>query len=81
MRLDHRRVGETDDGIAREVGLLDDAADSPLVETHLVDSTRSPGGVGEVGTPPLAPALANALFALTGVRLRELPLRLTPQPA
>ncbi|MGZ5203827.1 MAG: molybdopterin cofactor-binding domain-containing protein [Caldimonas sp.] len=50
-------------------------ADSPLVETHLVASTRSPGGVGEVGTPPLAPALANALFALTGKRLRELPLK------
>ena len=49
-------------------------ADSPLVETHLVASTRAPGGVGEIGTPPLAPALANALFALTGKRLRELPL-------
>ena len=49
-------------------------ADSPRVETYLVASTRSPGGVGEIGTPPLAPALANALFALTGKRLRELPL-------
>ena len=49
-------------------------ADSPHVETHLVASTRPPGGVGEIGTPPLAPALANALFALTGKRLRELPL-------
>ena len=49
-------------------------ADSPLIETYLVASTRAPGGVGEVGTPPLAPALANALFALTGKRLRELPL-------
>jgi isoquinoline 1-oxidoreductase subunit beta len=49
-------------------------ADSPRVETHLVASTRPPGGVGEIGTPPLAPALANALFALTGKRLRELPL-------
>jgi isoquinoline 1-oxidoreductase beta subunit len=50
--------------------------EAPLIETHLVDSTRRPGGVGEIGTPPLAPALANALFALTGKRLRELPLRL-----
>ena len=49
-------------------------AESPLVETHLVPSTRHPGGAGEPGTPPLAPALANALFVLTGKRLRELPL-------
>ncbi len=49
-------------------------AQSPVIETYLVDSTRAPGGVGEVGTPPLAPALANALFALTGKRLRDLPL-------
>jgi len=49
-------------------------ADSPTIETHLVPSTRAPGGVGEPGTPPIAPAVANALFALTGERLRELPL-------
>ncbi len=50
-------------------------ADAPLIETHLCRQRRSrPGGVGEIGTPPLAPALANALFALTGRRLRELPL-------
>jgi len=51
-------------------------AQTPVIETHLVPSTRSPGGVGEPGTPPLAPALANALFALTGKRLRDLPLSL-----
>ncbi len=49
-------------------------AEAPLIETYLVASTRPPGGVGEPGTPPIAPALANALFALTGKRLRELPL-------
>jgi isoquinoline 1-oxidoreductase beta subunit len=48
----------------------------PVVETHIVPSTERPGGVGEPGTPPIAPAVANALFALTGQRLRELPLRL-----
>lgn len=47
----------------------------PVVETHVVPSTERPGGVGEPGTPPIAPAVANALFALTGQRLRELPLR------
>jgi len=40
-----------------------------------VASTAAPGGVGEPGTPPIAPALANALFALTQQRLRRLPLR------
>jgi len=49
-------------------------ADTPRIETHLVPSTRAPGGVGEPGTPPAAPALANALFVLTGDRLRSLPL-------
>ena len=49
-------------------------ADTPRIETYLVDNAETPGGVGEIGTPPLAPALANALFALTGRRQRELPL-------
>lgn len=47
---------------------------APLVETHIVNSARPPGGVGEPGVPPLAPAVASALFALTGSRLRSLPL-------
>lgn len=51
-------------------------ADTPTVELHLLPSEQPPAGVGEPGVPPLAPALANALFALTGRRLRELPLRL-----
>ena len=49
-------------------------ADAPVVETHLVASDRPPSGVGEPGTPPIAPAVANALFVLTGRRIRELPL-------
>jgi isoquinoline 1-oxidoreductase beta subunit len=49
--------------------------DMPKVEVHIVPSTAPPGGVGEPGTPPIAPAVANALAALTGRRLRELPLR------
>lgn len=51
-------------------------AQAPVVETALVESDRAPGGVGEPGVPPLAPAVANALFALTGKRIRALPLAL-----
>lgn len=50
--------------------------ESPLIEVEIVPSSAAPGGVGEPGTPPIAPALANAVFALTGKRLRALPLRL-----
>ena len=49
-------------------------AEAPVVETWIVPSTRAPGGVGEPGVPPVAPAVANALFALTGKRQRALPL-------
>jgi len=48
----------------------------PVVEVHIVPSTEKPSGVGEPGVPPIAPAVANALFAATGQRLRRLPLRL-----
>lgn len=47
----------------------------PQIDVHIVASTANPGGIGEVGVPPVAPAVANALFALTGERQRELPLR------
>ena len=50
-------------------------AAAPLVETWTVASQRPPAGVGEPGVPPLAPALANALFVLTGKRQRSLPLQ------
>jgi isoquinoline 1-oxidoreductase beta subunit len=47
---------------------------APQVETHIVPSTRHPAGGGEPAVPPIAPAVANALFALTGKRQRALPL-------
>ena len=48
-------------------------ADSPKFETVFVNSGAPLGGIGEVGTPPVAPALGNAIFAATGRRLRSLP--------
>jgi isoquinoline 1-oxidoreductase subunit beta len=50
--------------------------EAPEVQTLIVPSVDAPGGVGEPGTPPIAPAVANALFTLTGKRLRSLPLKL-----
>ncbi|GAC1540217.1 MAG: hypothetical protein NVS2B4_19800 [Ramlibacter sp.] len=54
------------------------AGQAPLVQTFIVSSERPPGGAGEPGVPPVAPAVANALFALTGQRSRSLPLRVVP---
>ena len=50
-------------------------AEMPTIECYLVPSIDPPGGVGEVGTPPIAPAVANAVFALTGTPVRRLPIR------
>ncbi|MGZ8539810.1 MAG: molybdopterin cofactor-binding domain-containing protein [Chitinophagaceae bacterium] len=47
----------------------------PVVEVHIIESTEKMGGVGEPGVPPVAPAVMNALFTLTGKRVRSLPLR------
>jgi isoquinoline 1-oxidoreductase beta subunit len=46
----------------------------PLIDIHIVESGAEPGGVGEPGLPPVAPALGNAVFAATGKRIRKLPL-------
>lgn len=50
-------------------------AQSPVVETWIMPSTQLPEGVGEPAVPPLAPAVANAMFKLTGQRVRSLPLK------
>ena len=48
-----------------------------VIHTHIMESNAPPGGVGEPGVPPVAPAIVNAFFAATGKRVRELPLRNT----
>ncbi|MGI9329315.1 MAG: xanthine dehydrogenase family protein molybdopterin-binding subunit, partial [Gammaproteobacteria bacterium] len=51
-------------------------ADTPVIDTYIIDSGAPPAGIGETGTPGIAPAVANAVSAATGRRLRHLPLRL-----
>ena len=51
--------------------------ETPAISVVVLESTAPPSGVGEPGTPPAAPALANAIYAATGQRLRQLPLRLS----
>jgi isoquinoline 1-oxidoreductase beta subunit len=48
----------------------------PKVETHIVKSTEKPGGIGEPGMALLSPTVANAVYALTGKRLRKMPFSL-----
>ena len=50
-------------------------AQAPQVDVHIVDTPGAPiGGIGEIGTPPAAPAVCNAIFAATGQRIRRLPI-------
>jgi CO/xanthine dehydrogenase Mo-binding subunit len=48
--------------------------ETPEIEIHIVPSNAAPGGIGETGVPPVAPAVCNAIFAATGNRLRRLPI-------
>ena len=49
--------------------------ETPVIEVHLVKNAEAPGGIGEPGTIGIAPAMANAIFAVTGKRIRKLPIK------
>lgn len=70
ITLDHGRVQQSN---FNDYPLLR-INEMPTVEVHIVDSGEAPGGLGEPGVPPVAPAVCNAIFALTGVRIRRLPI-------
>jgi isoquinoline 1-oxidoreductase beta subunit len=53
-------------------------ADTPDITVELIRSDEAPGGVAELAVPPVAPAIANAIRAATGYRIRTLPLRMAP---
>ena len=75
LRRDHpeRRACRAEQFRQRTSLRMDEA---PIIEVHIVES-RAPGGMGEAGTSAIAPAVANAIFAATGKRLRKLPVDAT----
>ena len=68
------KEGRVEQGNFRDYPLLR-INEMPEIEVHIVPSAAPPSGVGEPGVPPIAPAVANAIFAATGKRIRTLPIR------
>lgn len=73
-RRDHPQGGRVQQSNFHDYSVLR-MNEMPLVGVRIVESREKPGGVGEPGVPPVAPATGNALFALTGKRIRRLPVQ------
>jgi isoquinoline 1-oxidoreductase beta subunit len=71
IMLDRGRVQQSNFNNYRMLRL----SEMPRVEVHIVPSAEPVGGTGEPGVPPIAAAVANAIFAATGKRIRRLPIR------
>jgi isoquinoline 1-oxidoreductase beta subunit len=71
-RISHKD-GRVEQGNFHDYPLLR-IGEMPKVEVQILPSQEAPGGIGEPGTPPIAPAVCNAIFAATGVRVRRLPI-------
>jgi isoquinoline 1-oxidoreductase beta subunit len=71
ITVDGGRIVESNFSDFRTLTLID----APRVDVDFIVSTEAPGGLGEPAVPPVAAAVANAIFAATGVRVRELPLK------
>jgi isoquinoline 1-oxidoreductase beta subunit len=71
--------GRTEQGTYRDFPVMR-LGETPVIDIHVVSSRLRPSGAGEQPVPPIYAAVANAVFAATGQRIRELPLRVTPGP-
>jgi isoquinoline 1-oxidoreductase subunit beta len=73
ITVEHGRARQQNFNDYEVLRMMDAPAD---IEVHVIPSTDEPGGCGEPGVPPIAPAVCNALFSATGKRIRRLPIRI-----
>jgi len=76
--MDYRERITIEDGVVKQSNFHDypllRMAEAPEINVRIISTDNPPGGMGEVGLPPIAPAIGNAVYVLTGKRLRSLPM-------